>query len=478
MPASCQSAAEMPAAETAESSTLDAAVAPAEAAPAGAASTSFAPKTVLLGVTGCIAAYKACEVVRLLQKAGVRVKVVMTPHAAEFVGPLTFRALTHEPVGLGLFEDPSNPIHHISLAQEADLFLIAPCTANVMAKVAHGIADDLLTTTALATPAPLVLAPAMNVHMYQNAATQSNIALLRSRGVVVIDADAGYQACGDVGAGRLPEPAALVAVVLEMLQGTGLETSTSVDASQSVPLAASQPALAAVSQVAPVVQDLLGTSIMVTAGPTVEPIDPVRYVSNHSSGKFGYAIAAAAVERGASVTLVSGPVSLPAPSGVNVVSVRTAREMLAACEEAFDQADAGIFAAAVADVRPVAASNRKLKKGKDDAALASIELTENPDILSTLGHGKAQGQLVVGFAAETDDVVENARKKLERKNADMIVANDVSGGAVFGQDEDDVVFVTHDGARALPHLPKTELAHRILDELAGRLAARKSEFQD
>ncbi|MBR5259243.1 MAG: bifunctional phosphopantothenoylcysteine decarboxylase/phosphopantothenate--cysteine ligase CoaBC, partial [Eggerthellaceae bacterium] len=330
---------------------------------------------VLLGVTGCIAAYKSCEIVRGLQKAGVRVKVVMTEHATEFVGPTTFRALTHEPVAVGLFDNPGDPIHHISLAQECDLFLIAPCTANVAAKIAHGIADDLLTTTALATPAPIVLAPAMNVGMYEAAATQDNFEILRRRGVRFIDSASGYQACGDVGKGRLEEPEIIVERVLEML-----EELSSADQEEAL-------------------RDLEGKRVMITAGPTVEPIDAVRYISNHSSGKMGYALAKAAIQRGAQVTLVSGLVSIAEPEGVALVRVGSAREMLSAAEEAFESADISIFAAAVADFRPENAFDYKLKKGSDDQDLRTVVLVENPDILKTLGHVKRDAQVVVGFAA-------------------------------------------------------------------------------
>lgn len=389
---------------------------------------------VLIGVTGCIAAYKSCEIVRGLQKAGVRVKVVMTEHATEFVGPTTFRALTHEPVALGLFDEPADPIHHISLAQECDLFLIAPCTANVAAKIAHGIADDLLTTTALATKAPLVLAPAMNVGMYEAAATQENFSTLRRRGVHFIDAAEGYQACGDVGRGRMQEPAVIVSEVLRLLEGAGHAK-----------------------------QDLAGKRVMITAGPTREPIDAVRYISNHSSGKMGYAIAEAARARGAEVTLVSGPVSLPAPEGVALVSVQTACEMLDAAQAAFATADIAVFSAAVADLRPANPSERKLKKGFDDAALSALRLVENPDILSTFGRKKAPGQVVVGFAAETDEVIANARVKLAKKNADMIVANWVGEGRAFGQDENQASFVLPDEVVELPSMPKRTLADKILD---------------
>ncbi len=389
-----------------------------------------AQKTVLLGVTGCIAVYKSCEIVRALQKAGVHVKVVMTEHATEFVGPTTFRALTHEPVAVGLFDDPSDPIHHISLAQEADVFLIAPCTANVIAKIANGIADDLLTTTALATTAPLVIAPAMNVNMYENGATRYNIGKLHIRGARIIEAGDGYLACGDVGRGRLAEIDDIVTAVLEEL---GMS------------------------------RDLSGRHVMVTAGPTVEPIDPVRYISNHSSGKTGYAVARAAALRGADVTLISGPVSIPVPEGVRVVHVKTARDMFAAAEEAFESADIAVFAAAVADMRPKLAADRKLKKGQSDAELGVLELIENPDILATLGARKTH-QVVVGFAAETNDVVANAEKKLVSKHADLVVANQVGEGKAFGTDDNEVWFVDDEDIEELPRMSKARLADAILNK--------------
>ena len=387
-------------------------------------------KTVLLGVTGCIAAYKSCEIVRALQKAGVHVKVVMTEHATEFVGPTTFRALTHEKVAVGLFDDPEDPIHHVSLAQEADAFLIAPCTANVIAKIANGIADDLLTTTALATTAPLIIAPAMNVNMYDNGATRYNIGKLHIRGARIVEAGDGYLACGDVGKGRLADIEDIVGATLDELG---------------------------------VRRDLDGRRVMVTAGPTVEPIDPVRYISNRSSGKTGYAIARAAALRGADVTLVSGPVSLPAPEGVRVVRVRTAHEMLEAAEEAFRDADIAVFAAAVADMRPRAVSNRKLKKGRDGDELGAIELVENPDILATLAARKDR-QVVVGFAAETNDVVPNAEAKLAAKRADFVVANQVGEGMAFGTDDNAVWFVDAEEIEELPRMPKSRLADEILDK--------------
>lgn len=387
---------------------------------------------VLIGVTGCIAAYKSCEIVRGLQKAGVRCKVVMTEHAAEFVGPTTFRALTREPVALGLFDNPGDPIHHISLAQECDLFLIAPCTANVAAKLAHGIADDLLTTTALATKAPIVVAPAMNVAMYEAAATQENLNTLRRRGLVVLEPDEGYQACGDVGRGRMPEPSYIVEKVIAELENVrGLKA------------------------------DMTGVSVMVTAGPTVEAIDAVRFISNHSSGKMGYALAEAAAARGAAVTLISGPVSLEAPEGVELVPVKSAREMLAAAQEPFMSSDLAIFAAAVADYRPAAPSDKKLKKGVDDASLTSISLIENPDILRTLA-SKKENRYVVGFAAETDDVLENGRVKLERKHADMIVANRVGEGLAFGTDDNAAILIMETEEIELARMQKSQMAHEIL----------------
>lgn len=474
---------------------------------------------VLVGVTGCIAAYKACEIVRGLQKAGARVKVVMTEHGTHFVDPVTFRALTHEKVAVGLFDDPSDPIHHISLAQECDVFLIAPCTANVMAKVACGIADDLLSTTALATTATLAIAPAANVHMYEAAATQENMATLRRRGVRFIEGDAGYLACGDVGRGRLADPAVVVRETLALLaERVGLDAlRAACEQHGEIPFtavleqvnaayemvthaeagdgsaAAAAPAEAAAAPAARVAaipapesaplpgavadgaatmpaRALAGRTVLVTAGPTVEPIDSVRYISNYSSGKMGYAIAEAAAAAGARVVLVSGPVALPAPAGVEVVPVKTARDMLAAASEVFPAADAAIFAAAVADLRPANPADRKLKKGRDDAALATVPLTENPDILATLAATKRPGQYVVGFAAETDDVLMNAHAKLQKKNADMIVANQVGDGLAFGTDDDEVWLVTEGDDVLLPLMSKRAVAKRLVEVVAAHLA--------
>ncbi|WP_451916815.1 bifunctional phosphopantothenoylcysteine decarboxylase/phosphopantothenate synthase [Adlercreutzia rubneri] len=454
---------------------------------------------VLVGVTGCIAAYKAGEIVRGLQKAGVRVKVVMTEHGTHFVDPVTFRALTHEKVAVDLFDDPSDPIHHISLAQECDVFLIAPCTANVMAKVACGIADDLLSTTALATTATLAIAPAANVHMYEAAATQENMATLRRRGVRFIEGGAGYLACGDVGRGRLADPAVIVRETLGLLaERVGLDALREAceqygevpfaavmeqisavssrhpercaeSASAPIPTDAPQPAAVADGAATMPAGALAGRTVLVTAGPTVEPIDSVRYISNYSSGKMGYAIAEAAAAAGARVVLVSGPVALAAPAGVEVVPVKTARDMLAAAASVFPAADAAIFAAAVADLRPTNPADRKLKKGRDDAALANVPLTENPDILATLAAGKRPDQYVVGFAAETNDVLMNAHAKLKKKNADMIVANQVGDGLAFGTDNNEVWLVTEGDDVLLPLMSKRAVAERLMEVVAAHL---------
>lgn len=389
--------------------------------------------TVVIGVTGCVAIYKTCEVIRLLQKRGVRAKVIMTQHACGFIDPTMFRSLTREPVAVGLFDDPSDPIHHISLAKEADVFAIVPCTVNVIAKIACGIADDLLTTTALATTAPIVIAPAANVNMYEARVSKENRDRLRARGVRMVEAESGYLACGDEGRGRMAEPADIVEAICAEL---GLS------------------------------RDLEGKKVLVTAGPTVEPVDPVRYLSNRSSGKMGFEIAKAAARRGAEVFLVTGPVALGDPAGVETVRVETACEMLDAVERRFEEVDIAVFAAAVADMRPATPASRKLKKGSDADALARIELVENPDILATMAHRKSK-QVVVGFAAETDDVVENARRKLRSKGADYIVANFVGEGGAFDADDNEVVVVGADGDRSYPRLPKAAVADALFDCILG-----------
>ena len=384
-------------------------------------------KTVLLCVTGCIAAYKSCEILRLLQKAGYRVKVLMTEHATQFVGPTTFRALTHEKVAIGLFDDPEDPIHHISLAREADVVLVAPATANCIAKMAHGIADDLMSTTLLATKAPILIAPAMNPGMWSAAATQENVEVLKSRGVHFVQPDSGYLACGDIGSGRLPTPKAIADATCSLLQGS---------------------------------TDLVGEHVLITAGPTHEPIDPVRYIANRSSGKMGLELARAARDRGANVTLIAGPIELPIPAGIETIHVQTASQMYNAAVKAFGRSTIAILAAAVADYTPSAPSDHKLKKAVDP--INSIPLIQTQDILAELSSNK-EDRIVIGFAAETNDVVDYAVAKLKRKGCDAIVANDVSrSDAGFGSSNNRAWWVTSSTVDDLGLLEKRALADEIL----------------
>ena len=388
---------------------------------------SSAEKTVLLCVTGCIAAYKSCEILRLLQKAGYRVKVLMTEHATQFVGPTTFRALTHEKVAIGLFDDPEDPIHHISLAQEADVVLVAPATANCIAKMAHGIADDLMSTTLLATKAPILIAPAMNSGMWSAAATQENVEVLKGRGVHFVQPDSGYLACGDIGSGRLPTPEAIADATCSLLQGS---------------------------------TDLVGEHVLITAGPTHEPIDPVRYIANRSSGKMGLELARAARDRGANVTLIAGPIELPIPAGIETIHVQTASQMYNAAVKAFGRSTIAILAAAVADYTPSAPSDHKLKKAVDP--INSIPLIQTQDILAELSSNK-EDRIVIGFAAETNDVVDYAVAKLKRKGCDAIVANDVSrSDAGFGSSNNRAWWVTSSTVDDLGLLEKRALADEIL----------------
>lgn len=384
-------------------------------------------KTVLLCVTGCIAAYKSCEILRLLQKVGYRVKVLMTEHATQFVGPTTFRALTHEKVAIGLFDDPEDPIHHISLAQEADVVLVAPATANCIAKMAHGIADDLMSTTLLATKAPILIAPAMNSGMWSAAATQENVEVLKGRGVHFVQPDSGYLACGDIGSGRLPTPEAIADATCSLLQGS---------------------------------TDLVGEHVLITAGPTHEPIDPVRYIANRSSGKMGLELARAARDRGANVTLIAGPIELPIPAGIETIHVQTASQMYSAAVKAFGRSTIAILAAAVADYAPSAPSDHKLKKAVDP--ITSIPLIQTQDILAKLSSNK-EDRIVIGFAAETNDVVDYAVAKLKRKGCDAIVANDVSrSDAGFGSSNNRAWWVTSSTVDDLGLLEKRALADEIL----------------
>lgn len=390
-------------------------------------------KSVVVGVCGGIAAYKVVEVVSRLKKMGAEVDVIMTANARKFVTPLTFRSLSHRPVVTDMFSDPEYwEIKHVSLAQKADLFIIAPATANIIGKLASGIADDMLTTTVVATKAPVLVVPAMNHDMYANAIVQRNIRTLRELGYIFMEPDTGRMAEGSSGKGRLPEPSAIVEKACSILKSE---------------------------------QDLAGIRIMVTAGPTRESIDPVRYITNHSSGKMGYAVAQAARERGADVLLISGPAEVECPDGVRLISVTTAQEMEEAVLANFENCDVVVMAAAVADYRPAEVSETKIKKNGDEMVL---RLVKNPDILKKLGTMKGN-RILVGFSAETDDLEGNAADKLESKNLDVIVANDVTmEGAGFGTDTNIIKILKCDGTVIdLPLMSKLEAAHRILDEVRG-----------
>jgi phosphopantothenoylcysteine decarboxylase/phosphopantothenate--cysteine ligase len=393
---------------------------------------------ITLGVSGGVAAYKSAELVRRLQQEGHSVQVVMTRAAREFVTPLTFAALSGQKVITDLFagEGSSNgeanlesAIEHIAVAQRTDLLVVAPATADILAKFARGIANDFLSTLYLASTAPVVVAPAMNVNMWQHVATQENLAILRARGVRIVEPAEGYLACGMTGPGRLAEQEEIVKAIQQIVQEK---------------------------------HDLAAETILVTAGPTCEDIDPVRFLTNRSSGKMGYAIAEAAAARGAHVVLITGPTSLEPPKAVERIDVRTAQEMLNAAQKRFSASTVAIFAAAVADYRVAKPSILKIKRSNESL---TIRLEPNADIIATVAREKGE-RLVVGFAAETDNVAENAQKKLAAKNADLIVANDVTAeGAGFNLDTNIVTFFARDGQEvSLPQLTKIELAHRILDE--------------
>jgi len=386
--------------------------------------------TAVVSVTGGIACYKAVELVRLLVKDGFAVRVIMTHGAREFVTPLTFQTLSGNPVATDTFDlTQESEIGHINLADSADIFVIAPATANVIGKIAAGIADDLLTTVLMATKAAVLIAPAMNIHMYENPILQENIRKLRRVGYHFIEPAEGFLACGYEGKGRLPEPGNILAEIQRLLRK----------------------------------KDLADERLLITAGPNREPIDPVRYISNRSSGKMGYALARAGLNRGAAVTLVSGPTALEPPAGARLIPVTTAVEMRRAVLEEFPSCTAVIMAAAVSDYRPIEHSSTKIKRGKTPLEL---RLEPSPDILKELG-AKKDGKLLVGFAAETDDLAANAKKKLRGKNLDMIVANDVTQqGSGFDGDTNIATIVDRSGAsRALPLMTKDELADQILDHL-------------
>ena len=389
-------------------------------------------KHVVLGVTGGIAAYKACELASRLRKAGAETKVIMTKNACEFVRPLTFETLTNQSVVTDTFDRPeTRDVAHVSLAKWADLFVIAPATANILAKMACGIADDMLSTTVLATRAPVLLAPAMNTGMWENAATKANVETLKQRGARFVGPEGGFLACGDTGPGRMSEPEAIFAAVESILCPH---------------------------------RDFEGLRVLVTAGPTREALDPVRYLTNRSSGKMGYAIAEAAAERGAQVTLVTGPTNLSIPTGVEAVSILSTQDLYDAMIARCEQADVVIQSAAPADFTPVAAADQKIKKQGDGNLI--IEFTQTPDVAAAVGRMKKPGQTLVGFAAETQDVLENAAEKLRKKNLDMIVANDVTApGAGFDVDTNIVTFVTENGRESLPCMEKRRVAEALLDRV-------------
>ncbi len=392
---------------------------------------------VLLGVTGCIGAYKAAEILRGLQKAGVEVRVVMTQHATEFVQPLTFEALSGRPVIVGMFDRPDySVIEHIAVAREADLLLVAPATANIIAKFAHGLADDFLSTVYLSNTNPVLLAPAMNVEMWSHPATQANLQILRDRGVMFADPGSGYQACGEVGVGRLAEPAEIVERALSIISSAEQDG------------------------------DLSGESILITAGPTVEDLDPVRYITNRSSGKMGYALAEAARKRGAKVTLISGPVKIAPPSGIELVSARSTRDMFDAVMSRLPAASIFIGCAAVADFRPANVSGQKIKKQGRKTITLEFETTE--DIIGAVASDpNRNGRLVAGFAAESESLLDYAQAKMIEKGLDLIVANDISRkDAGFDVETNAATILLKDGSRVeLPLQSKREMADRVLDQI-------------
>lgn len=390
-------------------------------------------KSVILGVSGGIACYKSAALASKLAQRGYDVEVVMTKNAAEFIGPHTFESLTHNRAMIDTFDrNFQSHVEHVALADKADLLIVAPATANIIAKAAHGIADDMLSTTILACDCPKLVAPAMNTRMYDNPVTQDNLETLRRYGWEVIEPASGHLACGAVGKGKMPEPEDL---------------------------------LEAVDHAIAYEKDLAGVRVLVTAGPTQEAVDPVRYLTNHSSGKMGYAVARAAAWRGAEVTLVSGPTALKRPAYVETVDIVTAKEMFEAVTSRAGEQDVIIKAAAVADYRPAHMADNKIKKAAG-AGLA-LELERTDDILAYLGEHKAPGQVLCGFSMETESLVENSRKKLTKKNLDIVAANSLrQEGAGFGVETNVLTLITREGEEELPMLSKDEAAHRLLDRIA------------
>ena len=388
-------------------------------------------KTVILGVTGSIAAYKAANLASMLKKQHADVQVIMTKNATQFMNPITFESLTGNKCLVDTFDRNFQfQVEHVALAKRADLAIVAPATANIMAKLAHGLADDMLTTTLLACRCPKLIAPAMNTRMYENPVTQDNMDLLRKYGFRIIEPAVGHLACGDTGAGKLPPETLLLECILDEI---AME------------------------------KDMKGLHVLITAGPTMEAIDPVRFISNHSTGKMGYALARVCRRRGAEVTLVSGKTNLEAPYGVTLVSVTSAQDMFEAVSSRAKEQDMIIKAAAVADYRPVTVAENKIKKSPGDM---SIALERTTDILAWLGEHRREGQVLCGFAMETEHMVEHAKEKLTRKHVDMIAANNVKvAGAGFGTDTNVVTLITEDGVEELAKMSKEEVASRIVDAL-------------
>ncbi|MCT4597900.1 MAG: bifunctional phosphopantothenoylcysteine decarboxylase/phosphopantothenate--cysteine ligase CoaBC [Vallitalea sp.] len=388
-------------------------------------------KTVVIGISGGIAVYKVCDVVSRLKKLNANVHVIMTKSAKEFVAPLTFQSLSQQPVIEDMFDKVTKwDIEHIALAKAADIFLVAPATANIIGKIANGIADDMLSTTIMATKSPVLIAPAMNTNMYENPIVQNNMKKLEEYGYDFIEPDSGRLACGDKGIGKLASPEAIVEnIKLKLLQNNFLK----------------------------------GKKVLVTAGPTKESLDPVRYLTNHSSGKMGYAIAEAAILKGADVTLISGPVNINKPIGLkNFIQINTANEMFEAVTDNYLEQDIIIKSAAVADYRPATFSNNKIKKSNNDM---NLTLTRNEDILKWIGKHKKEHQTIVGFAAETNDILHNGQKKLVKKNVDLMVINDISKPyAGFGTDTNQITLIDiYGGKQSYPIMQKKELANIILD---------------
>ncbi len=420
-------------------------------------------KRILLIVTGGIAAYKALELVRLLKRQGIGVRAVMTKSAAEFVTPLSMGVMTEDHVYRDMFDlKEEREIGHIQLSRQADLIVICPATANILAKMAAGISDDLATTILLATDKPVLAVPAMNVRMWNHPATQRNVKQLRADGITIMDPDEGAMACGEFGPGRLPEPPDVAARICAMLEYPFDAALTSGRAPSTIPKQLeAQPDFAEEAH-----RPLFGKRVLVTAGPTYEAIDPVRFIANRSSGRQGFAIAQAAAEMGAEVTLIAGPVQLVTPPGVVRIDIESADEMYAEVEKALP-ADVAILVAAVADWRAADVPTQKIKK--DGQQIAPLALTENPDILATLAKHKDRPKLLIGFAAETEKIVEHASAKLAKKGCDWIVANDVSGDVMGGPDNA-VHIVTKDGIESWPEMPKAAIARKLMEKVADEFA--------